>query len=204
MVKSRPSSHVYVPNYQSEAISDDDLIRGFLLDLGASGRSPKTLFIYGDSVRRLSAFGRELGFPPLALIGKDHVRHWLTSLHQKGNKPATVSIRYRSLNRFFGWCVAEDERPDNPMDRVVPPRIPSEIQPYYQPHDVEAVVKAIGRATPHNLRDAAMIMVLYDSGVRAAELCRGGMPQPTGPCNCRFRPYRLPVTFLDATLFPRW
>jgi site-specific recombinase XerD len=57
------------------------------------------------------------------------------------------------------------------MDRVDPPKIPSEIQAYYQPHEVEKIVGAIGRATPHNLRDAAMIMVLYDSGVRAAELC---------------------------------
>ena len=37
MVNARPSSHVYIPNFQSEAISDEDLIRGFLLDLGASG-----------------------------------------------------------------------------------------------------------------------------------------------------------------------
>ncbi len=47
MVKTRPSSHVSVPKYQAEPISDEDLIRGFLLDLGASGRSPKTLYIYG-------------------------------------------------------------------------------------------------------------------------------------------------------------
>ena len=66
MVKTRLSSHVSVPNYQSEPISDDDLIRGFLLDLGASGRSSKTTFIEGDSVKRLSAFDRSLGFPPLA------------------------------------------------------------------------------------------------------------------------------------------
>ena len=52
-----------------------------------------------------------------------------------------------------------------------PPEIPSEIQAYYQPHEVESVVKAIGRSTPHNLRDAAMIMMVYDSGVRAAVQC---------------------------------
>ena len=54
------------------------------------------------------------------------------------------------------------------MNHVEQPRIPSEIQPYYQPDDVETVVKSIGRSTSHNLRDAAMVMVLYDSGVRAA------------------------------------
>ncbi|MDP7510917.1 MAG: tyrosine-type recombinase/integrase [Dehalococcoidia bacterium] len=139
--------------------------------LGAGGRKSRTLFIYEDSIRSLSDFARNLGLPSLATMDRTHIRHWLSSLHQKGNKPATVSIRYRSLNRFFGWCVTEEERSDNPMDRVDPPRIPSEIQAYYQPDDVEKVVKSIGRSTPHNLRDAAMVMVLYDSGVRAAELC---------------------------------
>jgi len=164
MVKTRPSSHVRVPNYHEEPISDDDLVRGFLLDLGASGRSEKTIFIYGDSVKRLSAFGHELGFPPLALIDKDHVRHWLTSLHQKGNKPSTVSVRYRSVSRFFNWCVEDGEREDNPMDRIDAPRIPDSIQPYYLPHDVEAVVKAIDLVTPHDNRDATIIMILFDTG----------------------------------------
>ncbi len=171
MVAKPSSSDVNAPNSGRGIISDDDLIRGFIMALGAGGRKSRTLFIYEDSIRSLSDFARNLGLPSLATMDRTHIRHWLSSLHQKGNKPATVSIRYRSLNRFFGWCVTEEERSDNPMDRVDPPRIPSEIQAYYQPDDVEKVVKSIGRSTPHNLRDAAMVMVLYDSGVRAAELC---------------------------------
>ena len=171
MVNTRPSSHVSVPNYQSEPISDEDLIRGFLLDLSASGRSSKTTFIYGDSVKRLSAFARSLGFPPLATMGKDDVRHWLASLHQKGNKPGAVHVRYRSVNRFFKWCLKEGERQDNPMDYIDPPTIPQVIQPFYQPHDVEAVLKAIGRKSTYALRDTAVVLTLFDSGVRAAELC---------------------------------
>ena len=171
MVSKSSSSEVSAPNFNRESISDEDLIRGFLLALRAGGRKEKTLHIYEESIRMLSDFARSLGLPSLATMDRTHVRHWLTSVHQKGNKPATVSVRYRFLNRFFNWAVTEDEWTDNPMDKVEPPRIPDTIQAYYQPQDVEAVVKAIGRATPHNLRDAAMIMTLYDTGVRAAELC---------------------------------
>ncbi|MDA1272276.1 MAG: tyrosine-type recombinase/integrase [Chloroflexi bacterium] len=165
------SSDISAPNLIREPISDDDLIRGFLLALGAGGRKPKTIHIYKESITMLSDFARNLGLPGLVNMDRTHIRHWLTSLHQKGNKPATVSVRYRSLNRFFNWCVSEEERTDNPMDRVDPPKIPDEIQAYYQPHEVEQVVKSIGKATTHDLRDTAIIMVLYDSGVRGAELC---------------------------------
>ena len=173
MATKSSSSDVSAPNSQREPISDEALIQGFILALGAGGRKSRTLFIYEDSIRRLSEFAQSLGLPGLATMDRTHIRHWLTSLHQKGNKPATVSIRYRSLNRFFGWCVAEEERTDNPMDRVDPPRIPSEIQAYYGAGEVATVIKAIPskKPTPYNLRDAAIILTLYDSGVRAAELC---------------------------------
>ena len=171
MVSKSSSSDVIESNKIRESTTDGDLILGFLLALRAGGRQEKTLHIYEESIRMLSEYARSLGLPNLATLDRTHVRHWLTSLHQKGNKPATVSVRYRSLSRFFNWCVEEDEREDNPMDRVDSPRIPDTIQAYYQPHEVEAVVKAINRATGHNLRDVAIVMTLYDSGVRAAELC---------------------------------
>ena len=104
-------------------------------------------------------------------MDRNHIRNWLTSLHKKGNTPATVSVRYRSVNRFLNWCVMEGERPDYPMDRIDPPKTPDTIQPYYEPHEVESVLKPIRRQTPHNFRYTANILTLYDAGVRAAELC---------------------------------
>ena len=103
MNTKRASSHVYAPNISPESISDEDLIRGFLLALGAGGRKEKTLHIYEESITMLSDFLKGLGLPPLAEVKPEHVRHWLVSLHQKGNKPATISVRYRSVNRLFNW-----------------------------------------------------------------------------------------------------
>ena len=125
MVSKSSSSDVSAPNDGLEPVPDDDLIRGFILALGAGGRKSRTLFIYEDSIRKLSAFARSLSLSGLATMDRIVVRHWLRSLHQQGNKPATVSIRYRSLNRYFQWCVDEEERADNPMEHVEPPKIPS-------------------------------------------------------------------------------
>ena len=105
MVSKTTSSDVSAPNSVREPISDDDLIRGFILALGAGGRKSRTLFIYEDSIRNLSDFARTLGLSRLAAMDRVVIQHWLSSLHQQGNKPATVSIRYRSLARFFRWCV---------------------------------------------------------------------------------------------------
>ena len=162
---------ISAPDSNLEWRSDEELVRGFLLALGAGGRKQRTLQIYEDSIRRLSDFAGFQGLPGLATMDRTHIRHWLTTLHQKGNKPATVSVRYRSLSRFFSWCVEEGEREDNPMDKVDPPRIPDTIQAYYLPHDVESVITGIDLVKPHDHRDAAIIMTLFDTGVRSAELC---------------------------------
>ena len=40
-----------MPNFKREPISDGDVIRGFILALGARGRKQKTLTIYEDSIK---------------------------------------------------------------------------------------------------------------------------------------------------------
>ncbi len=67
MKNRRPNSHLSAPNVQPEPISDEDLIRSFLLALGSSGKREKTLTIYGESVKMLSNFARAEGMPCLAI-----------------------------------------------------------------------------------------------------------------------------------------
>ena len=57
------------------------------------------------------------------------------------------------------------------MDRINPPEIRDEMQPYYTFEEVQSVLKSVGRGrTFHGHRDRAIILVLFDTGVRAAEL----------------------------------
>jgi site-specific recombinase XerD len=171
MASKTSSSHVRAPNSPLEATPDDGLIRGFKLSLGASGRAEKTVVTYEDAVRLLSGFARDQGMPGLAEMDTNVVRHWLMSLHKRGNKPGGISVRYRAVKRFFKWAVQEEERDANPMDRIDPPRIPNEIQPYYSEDNLNAVLKAIGRGkTDHEFRDKAIITTLYDTGMRTSEL----------------------------------
>ena len=60
MVSQSSSSDVIAPSFNREPISDEDVIRGFILALGAGGRKQKTLTIYEDSIRMLSDFARDL------------------------------------------------------------------------------------------------------------------------------------------------
>ena len=75
MVSQSSRSDITTPNFKREQVSDEDVIRGFILALGAGGRKQKTPTIYEDSVRMLSVFARDLGLPGLTAMDRTHIRH---------------------------------------------------------------------------------------------------------------------------------
>jgi len=75
VVSQSSRSDITTPNFKREQVSDEDVIRGFILALGAGGRKQRTLTIYEDSIRMLSVFARDLGLPGLTAVDRTHIRH---------------------------------------------------------------------------------------------------------------------------------
>ena len=45
----------------------------------------------------------------LRAIRREHIEAFIVALQDAGQRPATVSIAYRSLQPFFKWALGEDE-----------------------------------------------------------------------------------------------
>ena len=84
--------------------------------------------------------------------------------------PATAASRFRSLQQFYRFLADEGEVADSPMKRLRPPRVPEEIQPHFTVHNVKALLKVCDERSVIGARDKAIILTLYDTGVRASEL----------------------------------
>lgn len=144
---------------------------GFLLSLRASGRSPKTEKTYRESLLQLHAFMSEMGMPSVENLTAENLRHYLMALYKKGNKPASVSNRYRALKSYYKWLVNEGERQDNPLSRISPPKVPETIQKHYTVEEVSRLLLSCSGNAILDLRDRAIILVLLDTGLRSQELC---------------------------------
>lgn len=167
------SLHPGAPNYSGREDTGpgiEALLSSFRLILRAEGLSEKTYVIYADAVRRLGAFRVERGMPPLTAMTSEHIREFLGEM-QGRNAPSTVNQRYRSLGRFYKWLLDEGEVRENPMLRIKPPNVPDRLKEHYGTESIERVLKACGERSWTALRDRAMVLVLYDTGVRASELC---------------------------------
>ena len=126
-------------------------LAAFLLELGCEGRSPRTLEQYRYIIERYEATGLE----PL---------EYLANLN---GKVALVTSRYhaRALRYFFGWCVKHDLMESSPLAGL---RFPEPPLPPKRPFSDEEVRRLLAACrTP---RQRAILLVLFDTGIRASEL----------------------------------
>jgi site-specific recombinase XerD len=81
-----------------------------------------------------------------------------------------MSNRYRALQQFFKWAVHEGEIAASPMVKMKPPHIPEEPPPLVSDADLARLLKACEGKDFLSRRDAAIIRLLLDTGMRRSEL----------------------------------
>jgi site-specific recombinase XerD len=146
------------------------LARGFRLSLEAENKSPRTVETYTEATRLLAAFLERRGMPTeVASIRREHVEAFLADLLNRF-KPATAANRYRALKRFFGWLIDEGEITESSMKNIKPPYVPKEPVPVLSESQLSKLLKACEGRDFDSRRDAAVIRVLLDTGIRRQEL----------------------------------
>jgi site-specific recombinase XerD len=95
---------------------------------------------------------------------------WGNPRQTKPLRPATVQTFFKHLRTFFNWMVKQEIISASPM-RKMPAIIarPDQIQPFTQ-DQVLGLLNA-AKQSQHRHRDAAILWFLFDTGLRASEIC---------------------------------
>jgi len=141
-----------------------DIITAYLLDLRAAGRSPLTIISYRQ---HLTEFAQFLGGRRIRRISAEDLRAYLASLSNL--KPGTVRTRCTIISCFFRWCAEEGIIQESPMGHVRRPKKPSQHREVFSTGELVALFKALD-GTRNPTRNKAMLCLLLDTGLRAAEL----------------------------------
>ncbi len=146
------------------------LVASFRRKLLAENKSPRTIQTYGEALRLFDAFLVEQGMP-LALphIRREHVEAFMTDLLAR-YRPATAANRYRTLNLFFAWCVAEGEITRSPMQRMQPPIVPVVPPAVLTADELTRLFKVCQGTLFRERRDMAILRLFVDTGMRVGEL----------------------------------
>lgn len=152
-----------------------DLATSFERTLRAEGRAAGTLRLYGQSVRFFSEWLVSDGQKPtIDNLNRGNVREWMAHLNETGMSPNTRKTRFRGLYRFCEWCVDEDELEANPMKKLRTPQEKPKPVPVVSDEDLRELLNTCRGKSFADRRDAAMLRVLIDCGVRVGELCNMG------------------------------
>ena len=142
----------------------DPQVEGFLALLAAR-RSPRTVEAYR---RDLADFARFRGGSPATASGED-VQDWLTDLRARGLAPSSIARKASAARTFYRHLVLLGAREDNPAAEVPLPRKRTKLPRSLTPGEVERLIEAANGVHPRNLRDRALVELLYGAGLRVSE-----------------------------------
>jgi site-specific recombinase XerD len=152
------------------AINDiEELERGFELSLRSRNRAAKTIKSYVEVLRLFREFLVRSGMPTeIDKINREHVEAFIADQLQRW-WPKTAHVRYGDLRQFFRWAVDDGEIPASPMINMVPPSLPEVPVPIVSDGDLKKLLNTSEGKTFEKRRDAAVLRVLADCGIRLAE-----------------------------------
>jgi integrase/recombinase XerD len=146
------------------AASADPELDGFLALLVAR-RAPRTVDAYRRDLTALSTWlGR-----PLATATTDELESWLAELRAQGLAPATVARRTAAVRSFFRHLVLLGAVAENPAAALELPRRRRTLPRTLSPSEAERLIEAAVGTTPRDLRDRALVELLYGAGLRVSE-----------------------------------
>jgi site-specific recombinase XerD len=107
-------------------------------------------------------------------IAREHVEAAYAAWIEGGYAAASVKNRHDGIRQFFAWCEEEGEVPDgkNPMRHIKPPKVPENPPDILREDEIRALLGACEGREFDDRRDAAIVWILYDTGIRLAE-CAG-------------------------------
>lgn len=133
------------------------------------GLSENTIKSYRQDLQQ---FGDYLTTEKLALDAVDHVvvLAWLNHLRQAGKSNNSVIRMVTSLRKFFGYLAQEKLVTPNPMQDIKPPKKATHLPAVLTVAEIDALLAVPTDKTPLEIRNRALLEVMYATGLRVSEL----------------------------------
>lgn len=101
----------------------------------------------------------------------DDFRHYIKFLAQKQAASRTVARKISSLKQFFGFLLSEEYIYENPVESLVSPQLPKLLPKILSETEVVLLLDTAHQwSDPQGIRLAALLEMLYATGLRVSEL----------------------------------
>jgi integrase/recombinase XerD len=150
-----------------------DIFIGYLR--AERGAAARTVEAYGADVAGWLAFLGKQGVGTVEQVTREQVVEHLQSLSLRGLSARSQARHLAAIRVFHRFLITEKLAAVDPTDEVDSPRPLRKLPVFLTYEEVEALLAAPDPTAPQGARDAAMLEVLYATGLRVSELVRLGL-----------------------------
>ena len=136
------------------------------------GCAPLTIDAYAADLADYTSFLKDAGTRAVERIDRDAIVAYEADLAQRGYATSSIDRHMSVLKGFHRFCVRDGFADDNPAATVRLPHAPERLPDVLSIEQVNALLDQITGNKPTELRDRAILEVLYGCGLRVSE-CSG-------------------------------
>ncbi|MCR5419022.1 MAG: site-specific tyrosine recombinase XerD [Lachnospiraceae bacterium] len=132
--------------------------------------STNTELSYQRDLQKVVRFMNERGITKTGDIGQQDLKDYIASLNEKNMSSATISRNIASLKAFFQFCMTEGRVDSDPALVLKAPKIEKKMPEILSMEEVVRLLDQASGDSPKEIRDKAMLELLYATGIRVTEL----------------------------------
>lgn len=150
--------------------NDENMIERFLDAMWMErGLSENTLMSYRNDLTKLRKWAEENSYR-LVTLSVDDLQRYQQWLFDADFKQTSRARMVSAIRRLYQYLYREKVRDDDPSSMMVSPRLPKRLPKDLTEEQVGALLDAPDTNNPIELRDKAMLELLYATGLRVTEL----------------------------------
>jgi integrase/recombinase XerD len=134
------------------------------------GASPNTIDGYSRDLNRYAGFVEERGVREISGIGTEDVIAYLASLHGDGLAANSVNRALAAIRGFYRYLLREKKVDHTPMAHIVLAQVWTRLPDVLSREEMALLLAQPGAETPADIRDSAMLELVYATGIRVSEL----------------------------------
>ena len=133
------------------------------------GLAPNTIEAYQADLTRLA---ESIGRRRLEQAKREDLLRLMRQMRLAGRSPRSVARWVVATRGFFTYMIAQGHLEEDPVAHIDAPKAWKTLPKVLDSADVDVLMAAPDRSHPRGRRDAAMLELLYATGLRVSELLR--------------------------------
>ena len=132
--------------------------------------STNTELSYKRDLMKVVRFMEQRGVTATSKISEQDLKDYIASLQDQQMSSATISRNIASLKAFFQYCIVDGRVTSDPAPVLKAPKIEKKMPEILTMEEVVRLLDQANGDSPKEIRDKAMLELLYATGIRVTEL----------------------------------